>query len=151
MNTIAKKSAALAAAAAIGFGLSGCVSDGPKEQGGAVIGAVLGGVLGSSIGGNVGTRIAGGIAGSLIGGFIGASIGAQLDAADRQALAEMTYVSASQNRPREYYNRSTGVRIKTRPIKTTRVTWAEFDVLPDEEKSKWADPVELGEAFGPIF
>jgi NAD(P)-dependent dehydrogenase (short-subunit alcohol dehydrogenase family) len=33
------------------------------------------------------------------------------------------------------------------PIKTTRITWAELDALPEEEKAKWADPVELGTAW----
>lgn len=33
------------------------------------------------------------------------------------------------------------------PIKTTRITWDEFDRLPDGDKAKWADPVELGRAF----
>ncbi len=34
-----------------------------------------------------------------------------------------------------------------RPIKTTRVTWAELDALPAAEKARWADPVELGQAW----
>jgi NAD(P)-dependent dehydrogenase (short-subunit alcohol dehydrogenase family) len=34
-----------------------------------------------------------------------------------------------------------------KPIKTTRITWAEFDALPKEQKARWADPVELGNAF----
>lgn len=34
-----------------------------------------------------------------------------------------------------------------KPIKTTRITWAEFDALPAEQKAKWADPVELGKGF----
>jgi NAD(P)-dependent dehydrogenase (short-subunit alcohol dehydrogenase family) len=33
------------------------------------------------------------------------------------------------------------------PIKTTRVTWAELDAMPEAEKAKWADPVELGNAW----
>jgi len=33
------------------------------------------------------------------------------------------------------------------PIKTTRLTWAEFGALSDSQKSHWADPVELGRAF----
>lgn len=33
------------------------------------------------------------------------------------------------------------------PIKTTRVTWAELDAMPDEQKAEWADPVELGKAL----
>jgi NAD(P)-dependent dehydrogenase (short-subunit alcohol dehydrogenase family) len=34
-----------------------------------------------------------------------------------------------------------------KPIKTTRLTWEEFDRLPAPEKARWADPVSLGEAF----
>jgi NAD(P)-dependent dehydrogenase (short-subunit alcohol dehydrogenase family) len=34
-----------------------------------------------------------------------------------------------------------------KPIKTTRVTWAEFDAMPAEQKTKWADPIELGKGF----
>lgn len=34
-----------------------------------------------------------------------------------------------------------------KPIKTTDVTWEQFDALPAEAKSGWADPVELGSAF----
>lgn len=34
-----------------------------------------------------------------------------------------------------------------RTIKPTRITWAEFDAIPPAEKSQWADPVELGQAF----
>lgn len=33
------------------------------------------------------------------------------------------------------------------PIKTTRVTWAELDAMPVEQKAQWADPVELGNAW----
>ncbi|MBN2387100.1 MAG: SDR family oxidoreductase [Anaerolineales bacterium] len=34
-----------------------------------------------------------------------------------------------------------------KPIKPTRITWAEYDSLSAEEKAQWADPVELGKAF----
>ena len=34
-----------------------------------------------------------------------------------------------------------------RTIKPTRITWAEMDRLPEQEKAEWADPVELGRAF----
>ncbi len=34
-----------------------------------------------------------------------------------------------------------------RPIKPTRMTWAEVDALPAEARAKWADPVELGQAW----
>lgn len=34
-----------------------------------------------------------------------------------------------------------------KPIKTTDITWEQFDALPPEKKARWADPVELGKAF----
>lgn len=34
-----------------------------------------------------------------------------------------------------------------RPIKPTRMTWAEVDALPADERAGWADPVELGRAW----
>ena len=122
MPMIARKSLTIAAGGALCLALSGCVAgEGQKQQAGTVIGAVVGGVIGSQIGGSTGARIAAGIAGSLIGGFVGGAIGAQLDEADRQALAEMTYYTASTGAPRRYYNPRTRVRVATRPVRTTRV------------------------------
>ncbi len=34
-----------------------------------------------------------------------------------------------------------------RPVKPTRITWAELDALPEAQKAGWADPVELGQAW----
>lgn len=34
-----------------------------------------------------------------------------------------------------------------RLIKPTRMTWVELEQVPEEEKTKWADPAELGKAF----
>lgn len=34
-----------------------------------------------------------------------------------------------------------------KPIKTTDVTWKQFDALPASTKAGWADPVDLGKAF----
>lgn len=34
-----------------------------------------------------------------------------------------------------------------KPIKTTRVTRAELEQLPEAERARWADPIELGRAF----
>lgn len=34
-----------------------------------------------------------------------------------------------------------------KPIKTTRITWAQLDAMSEEEKAGWIDPVELGKAF----
>ncbi len=34
-----------------------------------------------------------------------------------------------------------------KPIKTTDLTWEQFDAMPAEQKAAWADPAELGTAF----
>jgi NAD(P)-dependent dehydrogenase (short-subunit alcohol dehydrogenase family) len=34
-----------------------------------------------------------------------------------------------------------------KPVKPTRITWAELDALPPEVKAGWADPAELGRGF----
>jgi NAD(P)-dependent dehydrogenase (short-subunit alcohol dehydrogenase family) len=34
-----------------------------------------------------------------------------------------------------------------KPIKTTDLTWEQFDALPAEQKAAWADPADLGKAF----
>lgn len=34
-----------------------------------------------------------------------------------------------------------------KPIKTTRVTWEELEAMPEDEKTAWADPADLGQAF----
>ena len=34
-----------------------------------------------------------------------------------------------------------------KPVKPTRITWAELDALPAEAKAGWADPAELGAGF----
>ncbi|HVH31854.1 MAG TPA: hypothetical protein VNA31_09370, partial [bacterium] len=33
------------------------------------------------------------------------------------------------------------------PIKPTRMTWAEYDRAPTDLRARWADPVELGQAW----
>ncbi|PKO71648.1 MAG: hypothetical protein CVU23_05905, partial [Betaproteobacteria bacterium HGW-Betaproteobacteria-17] len=49
--------------------LTGCATDGPREQAGTIIGGVLGGVLGSQVGGGHGRTVAI-IAGALAGAAI---------------------------------------------------------------------------------
>jgi NAD(P)-dependent dehydrogenase (short-subunit alcohol dehydrogenase family) len=34
-----------------------------------------------------------------------------------------------------------------KPIKTTDVTWQQYDAMPEDQKAGWTDPVELGTAF----
>jgi NAD(P)-dependent dehydrogenase (short-subunit alcohol dehydrogenase family) len=45
----------------------------------------------------------------------------------------------------------TGIAVNTmgpgRPIKPTRMTWAELERVPEAERAGWADPTELGRAF----
>ena len=44
-----------------------------------------------------------------------------------------------------------GIAVNTmgpgRPIKPTRMTWAELERVPEAERAGWADPAELGRAF----
>jgi NAD(P)-dependent dehydrogenase (short-subunit alcohol dehydrogenase family) len=44
-----------------------------------------------------------------------------------------------------------GIAVNTmgpgRPIKPTRMTWAELERVPEAERAGWADPTELGRAF----
>jgi hypothetical protein len=61
-----------------GLALAGCVTGGPNQTGGAVLGAGAGGVIGSMFGGGSGRLVGTGI-GAAVGTAIGAGIGASLD------------------------------------------------------------------------
>ena len=58
--------------------LAGCVTAGPNQTGGAVVGGVAGGLLGSMVGGGTG-RIAGAAIGAAAGTMVGSSVGASMD------------------------------------------------------------------------
>lgn len=58
--------------------LSGCLTAGPNQTGGAVVGGVAGGLLGSMVGGGTG-RIAGAAIGAGLGTMVGSSVGASMD------------------------------------------------------------------------
>lgn len=88
---IKKSIVSVSAAALVSVGLSGCVSSGPRESAGAVLGAgggaITGGLIGGALGGSRGT-VAGALLGGAIGGITGSAIGRDLDEQDRRiALA----------------------------------------------------------------
>jgi surface antigen len=64
--------------------LTGCATNqGPKQQGGMVIGGILGGLLGNQVGGHGPGRTAAVIAGTLAGAAIGGAVGQSMDTTDR--------------------------------------------------------------------
>jgi surface antigen len=68
------------------FTFSSCVSRGPHEEVGMVIGGVLGGVLGQQVGGGSG-RTAATIIGTIAGVSIGGAMGRSMDDVDRMKVA----------------------------------------------------------------
>jgi outer membrane lipoprotein SlyB len=121
-QSLAKKLCAVTVAGAMSVSLIGCTgTGGPKEESGAVIGAVAGGLLGAAIGGGRGGQaIAAAVIGAAAGSMIGAAIGAELDEQDRLEMQRMTQASFETGAPRAYVSKRTGVRAKTRVVKTTK-------------------------------
>lgn len=121
-QSLSKKVCALAVAGAMSVSLVGCAgTGGSKEESGAVLGAVAGGLIGAAVGGGRGgASVASAIIGAAAGSMIGAAIGAELDEQDRQEMERMTQASFETGAPRSYVSRRTGVRAKTRVVKTTR-------------------------------
>jgi uncharacterized protein YcfJ len=72
--------------------LSGCLTAGPNQAGGAVVGGVAGGLLGSMVGGGTG-RIAGAAIGAAAGTMVGSSVGASMDR-QNQAVQQPYYAPA---------------------------------------------------------
>ena len=121
-QSMSKKLCAVAVAGAMSVTLIGCAeTTGPKQESGAVIGAVAGGLLGAAIGGGHGGRaVAGAIIGAVAGGMIGSAIGASLDEQDRIEMERITQASFETGAERTYSSPRTGVRAKTRVVKTTK-------------------------------
>lgn len=120
-QSLGKKICALAVAGAMSVSLVGCAgTGGPKEESGAVLGAVAGGLIGAAVGGRGGAAVASALIGAAAGGMIGAAIGAELDEQDRQEMERMTQASFETGAPRSYVSKRTGVRAKTRVVKTTK-------------------------------
>jgi surface antigen len=120
-QSLGKKICALAVAGAMSVSLVGCTgTGGPKEESGAVLGAVAGGLIGAAVGGRGGAAVASALIGAAAGGMIGAAIGAELDEQDRQEMERMTQASFETGAPRSYVSKRTGVRAKTRVVKTTK-------------------------------
>lgn len=98
------------------LGLSGCVSGGPREQAGTIIGGVLGGVLGAQVGSGSGRTVAI-IAGALAGGAIGGAVGQTMDDNDRRKVAE-TLEGVRTGVPATWRNPDTGVQYAVTPTRT---------------------------------
>jgi predicted lipid-binding transport protein (Tim44 family) len=108
------------AATTIALALSACSqTTGSNQTQDAMMGALAGGLLGGVIGGNSGNQVVGALAGAAIGGLVGAGIGSYLDEQDREQLAAMTQATAATGSTRHYYNRSSRVRLTTRPAAAT--------------------------------
>jgi len=96
--------------------LTGCATDGPREQAGTIIGGVLGGVLGAQVGGGHGRTVAI-IAGALAGAAIGGAVGESMDDNDRRKVAE-TLEGVRTGVPAAWINPDTGVQYSVTPTRT---------------------------------
>lgn len=96
--------------------LAGCVTEGPRQQAGTVIGGVLGGVLGAQVGGGHG-QTAAIIAGALAGAAIGGAVGQSMDDNDRRRVAE-TLEGVRTGVPATWRNPDTGVEYAVTPTRT---------------------------------
>jgi len=107
---------ALASAAALGLGLSGCESPRNQQQSGTVIGGVLGGALGSQIGHGSG-RAAATVIGTLIGATIGGNVGRSMDQTDRLKTAQ-ALETVHTGRSSNWRNPDTGAEYTVTPTYT---------------------------------
>ncbi len=99
-----RAAATFAGVAIMATALSGCMSAGPREGAGTVIGgglgAVSGGLIGGAIGGSGGAAV-GAVLGGVAGGLTGNAIGRDLDERDRELAynAQMAAFESGQRRP----------------------------------------------------
>jgi surface antigen len=77
--------------------LGGCVSMGPKEQAGTMLGGIGGALIGSQFGGGSG-RLVGVAIGTLAGALIGQDIGRSLDRVDRMEMENTAHQALEYNR-----------------------------------------------------
>ena len=98
--------------------VSGCATNqGPKQQGGMVIGGVLGGLLGNQVGGHGAGRTAAIIAGSLAGAAIGGAIGQSMDTTDRMNTSA-ALENVRTGVPSSWHNPDTGNQYTVVPTNT---------------------------------
>jgi len=98
--------------------VSGCATNqGPKQQGGMVIGGVLGGLLGNQVGGHGAGRTAAIIAGSLAGAAIGGAIGQSMDTTDRMNTSA-ALENVRTGVPTSWHNPDTGNQYTVVPTNT---------------------------------
>lgn len=120
-QSFVRKLCSVAVAGALSASLVGCAETaGTKQETGAVLGTVAGGLLGAAIGGRGGAGVAGAIIGAVAGGMIGSAIGADLDEQDRLEMERMTQASFDTGAPRTYTSPRTGVKARTKVVKTTK-------------------------------
>lgn len=84
-------------------GLTGCLSDGPKQTAGQLIGAATGAVMGAQFGHGRG-KLVGVAIGTLAGSYIGGMVGRSMDQRDR-AMAQETMIATLESAP-DYSTRS---------------------------------------------
>ncbi|HQS84816.1 MAG: hypothetical protein B7Y25_00800 [Alphaproteobacteria bacterium 16-39-46] len=100
--------------------LSGCMTGGPKETGGTLLGGIGGAAIGSQFGKGTG-QLVGVAAGTLLGAFIGNSIGSSLDKADQMyadKTAQKSFESAPSGQTQRWANPDSGHSGTITPTKT---------------------------------
>jgi surface antigen len=102
--------------AVLALTLTGCATQGPREESGMVIGGLLGGVLGAQTGNRHHRPIAI-IAGTLIGASIGGSIGSYMDDTDR-LKAGQTLETVRTGVSTAWRNPDTGAEYQFTPTRT---------------------------------
>ncbi|WP_303907984.1 glycine zipper 2TM domain-containing protein [Thiohalomonas denitrificans] len=95
--------------------LSGCATDGPREQAGMVIGGTLGGLLGGEVDGHGRTGAI--IAGTLAGAAIGGAVGKSMDDTDRLKAAQ-SLENVRTGVPSAWRNPDSGVEYEFTPTRT---------------------------------
>lgn len=104
------------AVATLCLALTGCATQGPREESGMVIGGLLGGLLGAQADDHH-LRPVAIVAGTLIGASIGGSIGAYMDQTDR-LRAGQTLETVRTGVPSTWRNPDTGVQYQFTPTNT---------------------------------
>ncbi len=92
--------------------LSGCVTYGPREEAGMLIGGVMGAAIGARLGDEPGELL-----GMLAGGAIGASMGRAMDDIDRMHMAA-ALESTRSGVVSKWYNPDTGYYYQMEPVRT---------------------------------
>lgn len=106
----------LAAVMSLAISLTGCATQGPREESGMVIGGLLGGLLGAQAGDHHMRPVAI-VAGTLIGASIGGSIGSYMDETDRLRVGQ-TLETVRTGVSSTWRNPDSGVQYQVTPTST---------------------------------